>query len=79
VGERKRHGTESSLGTNRQLTAATYEFAYPAGTSIPYGDSAPRGDLLWAFKIGGTVAEAPTSPPPVIRRPVSGAPVEAAR
>jgi PQQ-dependent dehydrogenase (methanol/ethanol family) len=53
-----------------------YLAVYAGGTSIPYGDSAPRGDFLWAFKIGGNVPAAPTPPPPVIRRPVSGGPVE---
>src|SRR6185436_19753242 len=43
---------------------------------IPYGNSAPRGDNLWAFKIGGKLAAAATPPPPVIRRPVSGNPVD---
>src|SRR6185312_14338662 len=36
----------------------------------------PRGDYLWAFTVGGTVAPAPVPPPPVVRRPVSGGPVE---
>lgn len=49
---------------------------YAGGTGIPYGNSAPRGDFLWAFKIGGTVEPAPAPAPPVVRRPVSGGPVE---
>jgi PQQ-dependent dehydrogenase (methanol/ethanol family) len=53
-----------------------YLAVYAGGTSIPYGSSAPRGDFLWSFKLGGTVAPAPTPPPPVVRRPVSGGPVE---
>ncbi len=53
-----------------------YLAVYAGGTSIPYGNSAPRGDFLWAFEIGGEVGPAPTPPPPVIRRPVSGGPVE---
>jgi len=53
-----------------------YLAVYAGGTGIPYGDSAPRGDYLWAFRIGGTLAPAPTPPPPVVRRPVSGPPVE---
>ena len=54
-----------------------YMAVYAGGTSIPYGDSAPRGDHLWAFKIGGTLDEAPTPEiQPVVRRPVSGGPVE---
>jgi outer membrane protein assembly factor BamB len=53
-----------------------YLAVYAGGTGIPYGNSAPRGDFLWAFKIGGTVPAAPTPAPPVIRRPVQGSPVE---
>jgi PQQ-dependent dehydrogenase (methanol/ethanol family) len=53
-----------------------YLAVYAGGTSIPYGDSAPRGDFLWSFTIGGHVAPAPTPAPPVVRRPVQGVPVE---
>jgi len=59
-----------------EVDGQQYLAVYAGGTSIPYGDSAPRGDFLWAFKIGGDVGPAPTPPPPVIRRPVSGDPVE---
>jgi PQQ-dependent dehydrogenase (methanol/ethanol family) len=52
-----------------------YVAIYAGGTGIPYGNSAPRGDHLWAFKLGGTLPPAATPPPPVVRRPVSGAPV----
>ncbi|GAA1875169.1 outer membrane protein assembly factor BamB family protein [Asanoa iriomotensis] len=55
-----------------------YLAVYAGGTSIPYGNSAPRGDFLWAFEIDGDVGPAPTPPPPVIRRPVSGGAVEGA-
>ncbi|MEJ3745212.1 PQQ-binding-like beta-propeller repeat protein [Actinomycetes bacterium KLBMP 9797] len=55
-----------------------YLAVYAGGTNIPYGNSAPRGDFLWAFEIDGGVGPAPTPPPPVIRRPVSGGPVEGA-
>ena len=55
-----------------------YLAVYAGGTSIPYGNSAPRGDFLWAFEIDGDLGPAPTPPPPVIRRPVSGVPVEGA-
>lgn len=44
----------------------------PPETGIPYGDWPPHGDYLRAFKIGGTVAPAPTPRPPVVRWPVSG-------
>lgn len=61
-----------------EVDGQQYLAVYAGGTGIPYGDSAPRGDFLWAFKVGGTVAPAPTPPPPVVRRPVSGGPVEGA-
>jgi PQQ-dependent dehydrogenase (methanol/ethanol family) len=53
-----------------------YLAVYAGGTSIPYGDSAPRGDFLWAFKINGRVGPADAPVPPIVRRPVSGDPVE---
>lgn len=59
-----------------EVDGEQYLAVYAGGTSIPYGNSAPRGDFLWAFKIGGKVRPAPTPPPPVIRRPVSGSAVE---
>jgi outer membrane protein assembly factor BamB len=59
-----------------EVDGEQYVAVYAGGTSIPYGDSAPRGDYLWAFKLGGTLAPAPTPTPPVVRRPVSGGPVE---
>ncbi len=66
----------SSSPISYQINGEQYIAVYAGGTSIPYGDSAPRGDFLWAFKIGGTVAPAPVPPPPAVRRPVSGGPVE---
>lgn len=59
-----------------EIDGEQYLAVYAGGTSIPYGNSAPRGDFLWAFKIGGTLPEAETPEPPVVRRPVSGGPVE---
>lgn len=53
-----------------------YLAVYAGGTSIPYGNSAPRGDFLWAFEIGGALGPVPAPPAPVIRRPVTGGPVE---
>ncbi|RYE41993.1 MAG: dehydrogenase [Hyphomicrobiales bacterium] len=58
-----------------EIDGEQYIAVYAGGTSIPYSD-APRGDFLWAFKVGGTVAPAPTPTPPVVRRPVSGSAVE---
>jgi alcohol dehydrogenase (cytochrome c) len=59
-----------------EIDGEQYVAVYAGGTSIPYGNSAPRGDYLWAFKLGGTLAQAPTPTPPEVRRPVSGNPVE---
>ncbi|MEE6286785.1 PQQ-binding-like beta-propeller repeat protein [Georgenia sp. MJ173] len=61
-----------------EVDGEQYLAVYAGGTSIPYGNSAPRGDNLWAFKIGGSVPALPAPPPPVVRRPVSGGPVEGA-
>ena len=66
----------SSSPISYEIDGEQYIAVYAGGTSIPYGDSAPRGDFLWAFKLGGTVEPAPVPPPPVVRRPVSGGPVE---
>jgi plastocyanin len=47
-----------------------------AGTGIPYGNSITEGDLLWAFKLGGSFktasgsSELPTPAPLAFRRPV---------
>jgi len=59
-----------------EIDGEPYIAVYAGGTGIPYGDSAPRGDNLWAFKVGGTLPQAATPTPPVVRRPVSGGPVE---
>ena len=61
-----------------QVDGEQYIAVYAGGTGIPYGDSAPRGDYLWAFKLGGKVAPAPTPAAAGRRRPVSGGPVEGA-
>ena len=36
-----------------EVDGKEYLAVYAGGTGIPYGNSAPRGDFLWAFKIGG--------------------------
>src|SRR5438034_8923718 len=60
-----------------QIDGQQYVAVYAGGTSIPYADSAPRGDYLWASKVGGPTAQLPTPAiQPVVRRPVSGDPVE---
>ncbi len=39
-----------------EIDGEQYIAIYAGGTGIPYGNSAPRGDNLWAFKIGGNAA-----------------------
>lgn len=59
-----------------------YVAVFAGGGSLPYGNTVPRGDSLWAFKLGGTYktesgsSEAPTPPLVSVRRPVGGMPVE---
>jgi PQQ-dependent dehydrogenase (methanol/ethanol family) len=47
------------------------------GNGLPYQRS-PMGDHLWAFKVGGSVAPAPTPLPPLRRRDITGTPVPGA-
>lgn len=61
-----------------QIDGEQYIAVYAGGTGIPYGNSAPRGDSLWAFKVGGKVPPAATPTPPEVRRPVSGNAVDGA-
>lgn len=61
-----------------EIGGEQYVAVYAGGTGIPYGNSAPRGDFLWAFKLGGTVPPAATPLPPEVRRPVSGSAVDGA-
>ena len=61
-----------------EIDGEAYIAVYAGGTSIPYGNSAPRGDYLWAFKLDGKVPPAPTPKPPEVRRPVSGQAVNGA-
>jgi alcohol dehydrogenase (cytochrome c) len=51
-----------------EIDGEQYVAVFAGGTSIPYGDSAPRGDRLWAFKVGGTVMP-PATPTPARRAP----------
>ena len=64
------------------INGEQYVAVFAGGGSLPYGNSVPRGDALWAFKLGGTYktasgsSEAPTPPLVTVRRPVGGMPVE---
>lgn len=66
----------SASPVSYEIDGVQYIAIYAGGTGIPYGNSAPRGDKLWAFRIGGRLPEASTPTPPVVRRPVSGGPVD---
>ena len=66
----------SSSPITYRINGQQYVAVYAGGTGIPYGNTAPRGDFLWAFKVNGTVAPAATPTPPYVRRDVSGSPVE---
>ncbi|WP_219216325.1 outer membrane protein assembly factor BamB family protein [Variovorax boronicumulans] len=68
----------SASPVSYEIDGEQYVAVYAGGTGIPYGDSAARGDYLWAFKVGGTVPPAATPQPPTVRRPVSGSAVEGA-
>jgi plastocyanin len=59
-----------------EVNGVQYVAVYSGGTGIPYGASVPHGDILTAFELGGVLAELPPPTPPVVRRPVAGAPVE---
>jgi len=43
-----------------EINDEQYVAVYAGGTGIPYGNTSPRGDYLWAFKVGGRVAPAPS-------------------
>lgn len=68
----------SASPVSYEIDGEQYVAVYAGGTGIPYGISAPRGDYLWAFKLGGQVPPAATPAPPEVRRPVSGNPVDGA-
>jgi PQQ-dependent dehydrogenase (methanol/ethanol family) len=51
-----------------------YVAVFAGGNNVPY--NSPAGDALWAFKLGGNVPQAAAPPPPPVRQPVPGAPVQ---
>lgn len=59
-----------------EIDGEQYVVTLSGGTRLPYGNSAPRGDYLWAFKLGGELDPAQTPEPPNQRRPVQGEPVD---
>ena len=68
----------SSSPISYQIDGEQYIAVYAGGTDIPCGSSAPRGDFLWTFKLDGALGPVAAPTPPVVRRPVSGSPVEGA-
>ncbi|RLV50363.1 twin-arginine translocation signal domain-containing protein [Nocardioides mangrovicus] len=60
-----------------EVDGEQYLAVFAGGNSLPYPDI-PRGDHLWAFKLGGRVSEAATPTPPSKRNQVRTAPVTAA-
>jgi PQQ-dependent dehydrogenase (methanol/ethanol family) len=54
-----------------------YVAVFAGGSGLPFAD-APRGDYLWAFKVGGTVPQAAAPVPPANRRQITATAVEGA-
>lgn len=67
----------SASPVSYEIDGEQYIAVYAGGTNIPYSD-APRGDYLWAFKLGGKVPAVAAPVPPKVRRPVSGTAVSGA-
>ncbi len=59
-----------------EIDGEEYIAVFAGGNGLPY--NSPRGDNLWAFKLGGKVAEAAAPTPPPIRQPILGNPVDGA-
>lgn len=66
----------SSSPITYRINGEQYVAVYAGGTGIPYGNTAPRGDNLWAFKLNGKLPPAATPNPPYNRKDVSGSAVE---
>jgi len=58
------------------IDGVQYLAVFAGGNGLPY--SSPKGDFLWAFRLGGTTPQAATPPPPPMKQPVVGAPVAGA-
>jgi PQQ-dependent dehydrogenase (methanol/ethanol family) len=58
-----------------QIDGEQYIAVFAGGSGLPFSD-APRGDYLWAFKLGGTVAPLPAPKPPALRRDITASAVE---
>jgi PQQ-dependent dehydrogenase (methanol/ethanol family) len=58
-----------------EIDREQYVAVFAAGSGLPFPD-APRGDYLWAFKLGGKVPPLPAPKPPALRRDITAAAVE---
>jgi len=58
------------------IDGVQYIAVFAGGNRLPY--DSPRGDYLWAFRIGGNKPQAETPPAPPTRQPVAGAEVPGA-
>jgi len=59
-----------------EIDGEQYIAVFAGGSRIPY--NSPRGDNLWAFKLGGRVPQAETPIPPSPRQPIDAAAVDGA-
>jgi glucose dehydrogenase/plastocyanin len=57
-----------------EIDGEQYIAVFAGGSGLPFAD-APRGDYLWAFKVGGTVPPLPAPVPPALRRDITAAAV----
>ena len=57
-----------------EIEGEQYLAVFAGGNSLPYPDI-PKGDHLWAFKLGGKIAPATTPKPPSKRNQIRTAPV----
>lgn len=58
-----------------EINGEQYIAVFAGGSGLPFSD-APRGDYLWAFKVGGKVPPLPAPVPPALRRDITAAAVE---
>jgi competence ComEA-like helix-hairpin-helix protein len=59
-----------------EIDGEQYIAVFAGGSRIPY--NSPRGDNLWAFKLGGRIPQAETPTPPSPRQPIDAAAVDGA-
>ena len=61
-----------------EVDGEQYIAVFAGGGWEPVGPATPYGDSLWAFKLGGTVAQAATPTPPPNRNPITASAVTGA-